>query len=627
MTSPPSLPDAIDLSKSDIEPGLHEANPIRDAFIQHMKEDLEQSKKDLFACFDTLLTSKHYPNFDCFVPEADDGTKLGFKPALVAAWIAENEKFITDIDTGLLYFYNGKRWVTDAEPYLEKLCSIILGQENKRSYFENIAHDLKPLTYKKVVFSINLVACDNGLLNVETGEFKDFNPDDMPFYSVNAAYDATAECPNFEEFIKQVVNADDIATLQEWSGYCLLPDYRFHKLLWVVGSGRNGKGCWQRTLEGLLGSDNVSNIALEEFDGNHRFGLSQLYGKLFNPCSEPRTNKILQTNLLKYATGQDTLETEVKGVQKRLKFRNAAKITVLANLFPRVNDATTAFRERRLFLKFPNEFLGENQIVNLEKIWLDNPAEKSGVLNWCLKGLQRLLSQGYFTVSKTQAETETEFLRHSDTISAFINEMAIFDKNLKITRAEAFEAYKGYCDFYGLEAENEKRFTGVLKETPKIKDSSVRVSGEKKRAWIGLAAKKLPEDSEVEHLEHLEQHFTLTQNFEESNNSRRDKTGVPTVPSVPTSAESAEVKQPESQPSADSTQGYPDIANKWLLSDTSKPENTRTAGQCGKFHLSSCSFPSGNFETLPSDWYCGNMKCWIAKQPEMSNAGADAELE
>lgn len=40
-------------------------------------------------------------------------------------------------------------------------------------------------------------------------------------------------------------------------------------------------------------------------------------------------------------------------------------------------------------------------------------------------------------------------------------------------------------------------------------------------------------------------------------------------------------------------------------------------GGCGKFHLASCGFPNGYFETLPEDWYAGGMRCFIPKQPEM----------
>lgn len=42
---------------------------------------------------------------------------------------------------------------------------------------------------------------------------------------------------------------------------------------------------------------------------------------------------------------------------------------------------------------------------------------------------------------------------------------------------------------------------------------------------------------------------------------------------------------------------------------------SRVCGECGKFHLASCYFPNGNFQTLPADWYAGECRGFIPKQP------------
>lgn len=429
------------------------------------------------------------------VDRDDDGKIIGFKPAKAAALIASRERFITDIKTSTMFFFDGKSWIPNAEPYLEIVVAAILGEENRVAHYNNIKHHLIGITLNNVIFS-KKIALENGLLDPETMEFTDFNIKEMPLYAIPVTYDPTAKSDHWLQFITQVVNPDDLATIQEWSGFLLLADYRFHKLLWIHGDGRNGKGVWQRTMETILGQENVSSIGLEEFDGNHRFALRQLFGKLFNPCSEPTTNKVLQTPLLKKVTGQDTIEAEIKGKQARLTFRNCAKITVMANRFPKIHDNTTAFRERRLFIKFPNEFTGKNQIQNIEQNWLNDSTQRSGILNWMLEGLQRLLTQGYFTESKTQQETEAEFLRASDTISAFLTEMVIFDKNKVTSRSEAYDKYKEYCDFNGIEAENEKRFTARLKETPKVSVTTIS-KPKRERAWKGFSLNQLNEDGSI----------------------------------------------------------------------------------------------------------------------------------
>jgi putative DNA primase/helicase len=440
-----------------------------------------------------------YPTYATFCPIINDktGQRAPFKPAMVAIWLFEHDHFKTDEKTDILFFGDIKtgRWTENGEIELKRILAKIMGEENKECHYRNILHDLKSLTYTEITFS-QKIACENCLLDPETQTVTPFNLEEMTYHEIPVKYDPTATCPKWEAFIKSVVNPDDLATIQEWSGYLLLPDYRFHKLLWIHGEGRNGKGVWERTMENILGEKNTSSIGLEEFDGNHRFALKQLFGKLFNPCSEPSTQKELQTPLLKKATGQDTIEAEIKGKQSRLKFRNCSKITVLANKFPKVRDNSTAFRERRLFIKFPTEFTGQKCIQNIEDNWLKTTDERSGILNWMLQGLKRLLDQGCFTESKTQQETEAEFLRASDTIGAFLAELCYFNKEAVTSRAEAYEAYKNYCDILGLDAENEKKFTGRLKETPRVKVGYIRTPRQE-RAWKGFSIRSIDEEGNI----------------------------------------------------------------------------------------------------------------------------------
>ena len=424
-----------------------------------------------------------------------------FKTALVAQYLQYNEHFKTDLKTGIFYFYDGKSWIPNAEAYLEKIVAVLLGEENTKSAYINIIHDLKGLTYDTIEFS-RKIATPNGLFNVETLELTPNTAEEMPLFSIPTEYVKDTPFPQWQAWLNQVMpNKEDQMLLQEWSGYILLPDYRFHKLLFNYGEGRNGKGTWERTIQAVIGKNNCSEVALEEFNGFHRFALYQLYGKLLNLCSEPTTSFPLQTSLIKKMTGQDTISAERKGSDKRVDYTNTAKITVSANKFPKVEDTTTAFKERRLFLNWVKQYLeGNEQIQWIERNWIQGEHdERKGILCWMLEGLQRLLAQRHFTRGKTQQETEILYQRASDTISAFITEMGIFDKNLVTTRSQAFEAYKGYCDVYGLEVENEKRFTQTLKETPRVSVTTVSIP-KRERAWKGFSLKLLDEDPNLEEI-------------------------------------------------------------------------------------------------------------------------------
>jgi putative DNA primase/helicase len=569
---------------SDIPTTTREPNPVRDEMRLKIQKEAELDRKNPVYEISHKLG---YPAYADFLEHDDNEKPLPFKPAKVAIWLQKNENFKTDLATGILYFYDGKSWIPNAEPYLECIVSKILDEQNKTTHFKNILHALKGLTYDSLEFS-RKIAIPNGLLDPETLETTTNTPEEMPLFSIPTEYVKNSPYPQWQAWLDDVMpNKEDQALLQEWSGYILLPDYRFHKLLFNYGSGRNGKGTWERTIQTIIGKNNVSEIALEEFNGFHRFSLCQLYGKLLNLCSEPTTKYTLETSLLKKLTGQDTISMEFKGANKRLDAINTAKITVSANRFPKVEDTTTAFKERRLFLNWEKEYLENDgtQIQWIERNWLEGEHdERKGIFCWMLEGLQRLLIQGYFTQGKTQKETEILFQRASDTISAFKTEMLIFDKTLTTTRAQAFDAYKEYCDVFGLEAENEKKFTQALKETPKISSTTVSKPS-RLRAWKGIGLKILNDDSTVS-----------------------DVSDVSLVPYCKDSEKSSlEIEEYRERDTSDTSDTV----------EVKKPENlTLVCGDCGKFHLPSCGFPNGAFEKVPGDWWAGEFKCWVPKQPE-----------
>jgi phage/plasmid-associated DNA primase len=113
-----------------------------------------------------------------------------------------------------------------------------------------------------------------------------------------------------------------------------------------------------------------------------------------------------------------------------------------------------------------------------------------------LASLQRLINNGVFTTSKTQAETELAFLRASDSISAFINETATFNKNLLTAMSEVKEAYNAYCDFYGLDVETEKKLAYKMTDLPHVKHTTKRLEGELKKVWLGVNFKVLAENND-----------------------------------------------------------------------------------------------------------------------------------
>ena len=408
--------------------------------------------------------------------------------------------FKTPTDIEEIYIYNDgiyEKAEHKIKEHLEKLhkhkvtshyVSEVLGHIRRSSYADrsdfNKASTVIPVT--------------NGLLNLSTLTLEPFTPDRIFTYKLNAEYKPEAKCPQWGAFIKEVVDPEDLPALQEYLGYCLVAGMPYHKFMWLYGVGRNGKGVTIRTLEALFVKENCASLDIEDFNGDRRFRIANLFGKAINVSSEPLTHKTLQTPTLKKLTGEDMIDAEIKNKQKPLRFLNTAKLYIMGNRFPKVNDDTIAFWERVLFTNYPKTYLGTKAIPDIEHHWTRNPEEMSGLLNWMIDGLSRLLSNNIFTVSKTTEQTRLAFKRASNTTLAFIDEQCKYIPNIVETRANMLDYYKDYCESYGITIEDERVFTAKLKQLPGVRSGKKRIEGQAERVWIGLKVKPLKTDEEPE---------------------------------------------------------------------------------------------------------------------------------
>jgi putative DNA primase/helicase len=162
------------------------------------------------------------------------------------------------------------------------------------------------------------IAFDNGLVEISDLLTNDqvtlqdhtpwwFSANYLPF-----TYDAQATCPEWTAFLTEVLEEDEdrIKLLQEWFGYCLLPDTRQHRFMLMEGLGANGKSVIVNVLSGLLGQNNVSSVPIESFSNN--FALAITYGKLLNVCSEASKVSQHTEGLLKSFVGGDLLTVDRK---------------------------------------------------------------------------------------------------------------------------------------------------------------------------------------------------------------------------------------------------------------------------------------------------------------------------
>ena len=132
-------------------------------------------------------------------------------------------------------------------------------------------------------------------------------------------------------------------------------------------------------------------------------------------------------------------------------------------------------------------------------------------------------------------------MRVSDPFNAWLGDCCLFLSEAYLTRQEAYNNYRDYSDELGAEPDNTKSFYQKMRQTPKIKDTQIRIDGKRERVFQGITFKTdNEEDKEQKKLETVTTVTDITgctsRKYVESGNKERGMspvTGVtPVTPSV-----------------------------------------------------------------------------------------------
>ncbi|MCL2691516.1 MAG: phage/plasmid primase, P4 family, partial [Candidatus Bathyarchaeota archaeon] len=269
--------------------------------------------------------------------------------------------FKTPEDTSELYVYT-KGIYSPAEKMIETILETELQNKLTNHYVNEIMGHLKRDSYvsrDNINHYNGVIPLENGLLNIVTGTLEEYTPDKMFTFKLPLNFNAEADCPQFKKWLSEVQTPENILVLQEYAGYTLLPDMPYHKALFMVGTGGNGKSTFLTTIENIIGHDNTANIDLQDINSDNRFIKANFYGKLANISNEPEIKRWFETPIFKQLTGGDRISAELKNVQKPLKFVNYAKFYFSGNNLPRVRDTSAGFKRRLIIVKWEKSFEGK----------------------------------------------------------------------------------------------------------------------------------------------------------------------------------------------------------------------------------------------------------------------------
>ena len=249
--------------------------------------------------------------------------------------------------------------------------------------------------------------------------------------------------PNFDKWLTDLFYPEDIITLQEYLGYCLLPTTRGQKILLVIGEAGCGKSVIIDILKAIFGETVTAPLDLKQFFDD-KFKVAELENQLIFYEDDINDQKLDDsTKFKKLATGGVPITADRK-FERPFKFIPYCKFVMCGNhMLKCPSDKSDGFYRRLLPLPTRPKDYDRERIANFGQIVA---TEAVGILQWMLVGLKRFIDNRWeFTISERSNAYLQDFKELSDHLPAFMRDCFVQDEYRDFTNEELRMAYSMWC--------------------------------------------------------------------------------------------------------------------------------------------------------------------------------------
>ncbi len=307
----------------------------------------------------------------------------------------------------------------------------------KRTFFTSTTED--KLNFKNGVLDLCAQVDANGSHVLRQHNYKFGFRHCLPY-----EFNSSATAPVFLNWINDVMlgDAELVAILQEYMGYVIRGgEYKYHKALWLSGSGRNGKSTFLTVLKALIGAGNYSTLSIRQII-NDKFSSADLDGKIANFSEETSPEELSDSGPFKNLTGDGELLAQKK-YGDPYSFRSRAKLIMTYNEVPQLKDLSPGMLSRPLIIPWKKDLTNEgSQDKGLHKKLL---AELSGIFNFAFEGWLRLEQNEQFSTSQKSVVEMEDIQEASCTAIRWFKEhieLTDISQAQPLRGRQLYEAYK-----------------------------------------------------------------------------------------------------------------------------------------------------------------------------------------
>lgn len=292
----------------------------------------------------------------------------------------------------------------------------------------------------------NLIAFNNGIYDIMTGELKPFSTEIVITNKIPWDYNPDAYSELADSTLNKLSCGDSAirALLEECIGYCFYRRNELGKAFILTGDKSNGKSTFLDCVKAILGEKNISALDLKEL--GDRFNTSMMFGKLANIGDDIGDDFLQgsQVSIFKKIVTGNRIKAERKG-QDPFEFNPFIKLLFSANDIPRMKDKTGAVLRRLVIIPF-NATFGKSD-PDYDPFIKYKLIEKDSIeyfIRLGVEGLRRVIINDEFTKSTKVQNQLNEYEEENNPIIAFIADSGI-DMIENEPTNEVYKRYQVFC--------------------------------------------------------------------------------------------------------------------------------------------------------------------------------------
>jgi putative DNA primase/helicase len=346
---------------------------------------------------------------------------------------------------GKLYIYRDGIY-ENGDDYIESAMINHIPHLNQSKRKEVLSYLNLLVNKESAIADANLIAFNNGVLNVVTDEFTDFSPEYIITNKIPHNYNPNATSELLDRVMLKLACGDEnvLKLLYQSIGYCFYRRNELRKSFFLLGEKRNGKSTFLDMVGNVLGENNTSNLDLCEI--GDRFRTAELNGKLANIGDDINDEWVSNTAIFKKVVSGDIITVERKG-KDPFKLRSFAKFYFSANSLPRLGRGkdSSAVLDRLVIIPFDAKFTKQDDDYDpFIKYKLRDESVLEALIANAIPALKEVLIEQEFTHCDKVNDSLVEFEKSNNPMLEFFDELEESDY-LNEPIKGVYQKYNTFC--------------------------------------------------------------------------------------------------------------------------------------------------------------------------------------